>query len=153
MASVNKVILIGNLGADPELRRTADGNAVCSLSIATSERYRDKAGVQQESTEWHRVVLFRRLAEIAGDHLRRGSAVFIEGALKTRKWQDKNGQNRYTTEVHGSEMMMMDQRPPTLERNASAEQAASGQYRASIAHENASKFGRADDADWESIPF
>jgi single-strand DNA-binding protein len=111
MASVNKVILIGNLGADPEVRRTAGGDAVCTLSVATTERYKDRAGVQQEMTEWHRVVLFRRLAEIAEQYLHKGSSVYLEGSLKTRKWQDKDGQDRYTTEVQGAEMRMLDRAP------------------------------------------
>lgn len=108
MASVNKVILIGNLGADPEQRAFANGDAVCNLRLATSEQWKDKAtGEQREITEWHRVVLFRRLAEIAGQYLRKGSPVYIEGRLRTRKWQDKDGQERYTTEIEASEMKML----------------------------------------------
>jgi single-strand DNA-binding protein len=113
MASVNKVILVGNLGADPEVRRTATGDAVCTLSLATTEKYKDKSGAQQEVTEWHRVAMFRRLAEIAGEYLRKGSSIYVEGRLKTRKWQDKNGQDRYTTEIEASEMKMLDRAPTT----------------------------------------
>jgi single-strand DNA-binding protein len=111
MASVNKVILVGNLGADPEVRHTATGDAVCTLSLATTEKYKDKSGTQQEVTEWHRVTMFRRMAEIAGEYLRKGSSIYIEGRLKTRKWQDKNGQDRYTTEIEASEMKMLDRAP------------------------------------------
>ncbi|MFP4561513.1 MAG: single-stranded DNA-binding protein [Thiohalorhabdus sp.] len=104
---VNKVILIGNLGRDPEIRYTTNGNAVANLSLATTRRYRGRDGQQQEETEWHRVVMFSRLAEIAGEYLRKGSQVYIEGRLQTRKWQDNNGQDRYTTEVVANEMQML----------------------------------------------
>ena len=97
---VNKVILVGNLGGDPEVRYMTNGNAVASITIATSESWRDKAtGEQREKTEWHRVSLFGKLAEVAGEYLRKGSQVYIEGQLQTRKWQDQQGQDRYTTEV------------------------------------------------------
>ncbi|WP_196141174.1 single-stranded DNA-binding protein [Aliikangiella sp. G2MR2-5] len=97
---VNKVILVGNLGQDPEVRYTANGSAITSLSLATSESWKDKnTGQMQEKTEWHRVSLFGKLAEIAGEYLRKGSQIYIEGKLQTRKWQDKQGQDRYTTEV------------------------------------------------------
>lgn len=97
---VNKVILVGNLGKDPEVRYMTNGGAVASITLATSESWRDKAtGEQKEKTEWHRIVLFGKLAEVAGEHLRKGSQVYIEGALQTRKWQDQSGQDRYTTEV------------------------------------------------------
>ena len=104
---VNKVILIGNLGRDPEIRYTGSGNAVANLSLATTRRYRGRDGQQQEETEWHRVVMFSRLAEIAGEYLRKGSQCYIEGRLQTRKWQDNNGQDRYTTEVVANEMQML----------------------------------------------
>ena len=108
---VNKVILIGNLGADPEVRYMTNGQAVANLSVATSESWRDKQTNElQEKTEWHRVVLFRRLAEIAGEYLKKGSKVYIEGRIRTRKWQDQNGQDRYTTEIHGDELQMLDAR-------------------------------------------
>lgn len=106
---VNKVILVGNLGQDPETRFTGSGIAVTNISIATSETWKDKqTGQPQERTEWHRVVFFNRLAEIAGEHLKKGSKVYVEGSLRTRKWQDNSGQDRYTTEVAGSEMQMLD---------------------------------------------
>jgi single-strand DNA-binding protein len=105
---VNKVILIGNLGADPETRAMPSGSSVANLRIATSESWRDKqTGEQQERTEWHRVALFGRLAEIASEYLRKGSQVYIEGSLRTRKWQDKQGQERYSTEIVGNELQML----------------------------------------------
>lgn len=108
---VNKVILIGNLGNDPEIRYMPSGGAVANISLATSEAWKDKqTGEQHDRTEWHRVVFFNRLAEIAGEYLRKGSKIYIEGSLKTRKWQDKGGQDRYTTEIVGNEMQMLDSR-------------------------------------------
>ena len=108
---INKVILVGNLGADPETRYTASGSAISNIRLATSESWRDKqTGENQERTEWHRVVFFNRLAEIAGEYLRKGSQVYVEGSLRTRKWQDQSGQDRYTTEIVGNEMQMLDAR-------------------------------------------
>ncbi len=110
--SVNKVILIGNLGRDPEVRYTAGGSAVANVSIATTDTWRDKqSGEQQERTEWHNLVFYNRLAEIVGEYLKKGSKIFVEGRLQTRKWQDKNtGQDRYTTEIIVGEMQMLDGR-------------------------------------------
>jgi len=111
MASVNKVILIGNLGRDPETRYTADGAAVTNITIATSDRWKDKAsGEMKEATEWHKVAFFGRLAEIAGEYLKKGRPVYVEGKLRTRKWQDKDGQDRYTTEVIADVMQMLGSR-------------------------------------------
>ena len=108
---VNKVILIGNLGNDPDSRFMPNGNAVCTLSIATSESWKDKqSGQMQERTEWHRVVLYNRLAEIANEYLRKGSKVYIEGSIRTNKWQDKDGNDRYTVEVIGNSLQMLDSR-------------------------------------------
>jgi single-strand DNA-binding protein len=108
---VNKVILVGNLGQDPEVRYMPNGNAVANISVATSETWKDKnTGDNQEKTEWHRVVMFRRLGEIAGEYLKKGSKVYIEGKLQTRKWQDQNGQDRYTTEIIADQMQMLDTR-------------------------------------------
>lgn len=108
---VNKVIIIGNLGADPEVKYMPSGEAVTNLRIATSESWKDKnTGEQVERTEWHRVVMFRRLAEIAGEYLKKGSKVYIEGRLQTRKWQGQDGQDRYTTEIVANEMQMLDAR-------------------------------------------
>jgi len=109
--SVNKVILIGHLGKDPEVRYSAGGSAVANITVATNESWRDKAsGEKQEKTEWHRVVFFGKLAEIASEYLKKGSQVYIEGRLQTRKWQDKEGQDRYTTEIVANNMTMLGSR-------------------------------------------
>lgn len=108
--SVNKVILVGNLGADPELKYTPSGAAVTTLSLATNEMWKDDQGNRQERTEWHRVVLWRRLAEVAGEYLKKGSKIYIEGRLQTRSWEDKDGIKRYMTEVVGDAMTMLDSR-------------------------------------------
>ncbi len=110
---VNKVILIGNLGADPELKYTPSGVPVVNFSLATSESWTDKGGERQERTEWHRIVLWRKLAEIAGQYLRKGSKIYVEGKLQTRSWDDQSGQKRYTTEVVVNDMQMLDQRGET----------------------------------------
>ncbi len=111
MASVNKVILVGNLGKDPETRYAPNGDAICNITVATTDSWKDKAtGEKKEMTEWHRVVFFNRLAEIAGQYLRKGSAVYVEGSLRTRKWQDKEGQERYTTEIRADQMQMLGSR-------------------------------------------
>lgn len=107
MASINKVMLIGNLGKDPEIRYMPSGDAIANLTLATTENWKDKAGEKQEKTEWHRVSMFGRLAEIAGEYLKKGSSVYIEGKLQTRKWQDKEGNDRYTTEIVANEMKML----------------------------------------------
>jgi single-strand DNA-binding protein len=108
MRGVNKAIVLGNLGQDPELKNLPSGSAVCSLSVATSERWKDKTtGEDKELTEWHRVSLFGRLAEIAAQYLRKGSQVYIEGRLRTRKWQDKSGADRYTTEIIADELQLL----------------------------------------------
>lgn len=106
---INKVILVGNVGGDPEVRYMPNGNAVTTLSIATSEAWKDKqTGDKQERTEWHRVVCFNRLGEIAGEYVRKGSKLYVEGSLRTRKWQDQQGQDRYTTEIVASDIQMLD---------------------------------------------
>lgn len=104
---VNKVILVGNLGQDPEVRYMPNGNAVANLSLATSESWKDQAGQLQERTEWHRITMYRKLAEIAGEYLRKGSQIYIEGKLQTRKWQDQQGQDRYTTEIIADQLQML----------------------------------------------
>jgi len=111
MASVNKVILVGNLGRDPEVRYMPSGDAIANLSVATTETWKDKAGEKQEATEWHRVVFFGKQAEICGQYLKKGSQIYVEGSLRTRKWQDKDGQDRYTTEIRGDRMQMLGGRP------------------------------------------
>ncbi|MES1927438.1 single-strand DNA binding protein [Salinisphaera sp. T31B1] len=108
---INKAILVGNLGADPEVRYTAGGTAVANVTLATSDTWKDKStGESQERTEWHRVVLFNRLGEIAGEYLRKGSKIYVEGRLQTRKWQNKDGVDQYTTEVIANDMQMLDSR-------------------------------------------
>jgi single-strand DNA-binding protein len=127
---INKVILIGNLGSDPDIRHTQGGNAVANLSLATSESWRDKTtGETRENTEWHRVVMFGRLGEIAGEYLRKGSKVYVEGRLQTRKWQDKEGQDRWTTEIVANEMQMLDGRGGSapFEDQSSSESRSSSQ--------------------------
>ena len=111
MASINKVIIIGNLGRDPEVRYTANGAAICNVTIATSRNWKDKnSGEKMEETEWHRVVFYDRLAEIAGEYLRKGRSVYVEGRLKTRKWQDKDGADKYTTEIIADSMQLLGSR-------------------------------------------
>lgn len=110
MASVNRVILIGNLGKDPETRYLPSGDAVANFSIATTEKFKDKSGAQQEHTEWHRISFFGRQAEIAGEYLKKGSPVYVEGRIRTRKWQDKEGQDRFTTEIVGERMQLLGSR-------------------------------------------
>ena len=111
MASVNKVIIVGNLGRDPEVRYTPNGSAVCNVSVATTRSWKNKeSGDKSEETEWHRVVFYDKLAEIAGEYLKKGRAVYVEGRLKTRKWQDKDGVEKYTTEIIASDMQMLGSR-------------------------------------------
>ena len=111
MASVNKVIIVGNLGADPETRYTPSGDAVTNIRVATTDKWKDKAsGEMKEATEWHRISFFGRLAEVAGEYLKKGSQVYVEGSLRTRKWQDKEGQDRYSTDIRGDVMQMLGRR-------------------------------------------
>lgn len=118
---INKVILIGNLGADPEVRYMPSGGAVTTISMATSEQWKDKeTGAQQERTEWHRVVFFNRLAEIVGEYLKKGSKIYIEGSIRTRKWTDKSGNDRYTTEVVANEMQMLDRKDSSTSTQTTA---------------------------------
>lgn len=148
MASVNKVILIGNLGADPETRYLPSGDAVTNIRIATTETWKDKSGEKQEHTEWHRVAFFGRLAEIAGEYLKKGSPVYVEGRLQTRKWQDKDGQERYTTEIRADRMQLLGGRgggtePMSREPAPAAEGTGKG----------AAKKGGAFDEMDDDIPF
>lgn len=114
MASVNKVVLICTLGKDPEMRQTQNGNAICNLSAATSRKYKDAQGEYQEETEWHRISLFGRMAELGGQYLSKGSSVYIEGRLRTRKYKDKDGIDRYVTEIIGESMQFLDKKPATV---------------------------------------
>ena len=157
---VNKVILIGNLGADPETRAMPSGTTVANLRVATSESWRDKqTGEQQERTEWHRVALFGRLAEVAGEYLRKGSQVYIEGSLRTRKWQDKQGNDRYSTEIVGNDLQMLGGRgggagaAPMGGGPESASRAGTGSGSApALAEETGGGGGKGDDFD-DDIPF
>jgi len=158
---INKVILIGNLGADPETRAVPSGTTVANLRIATSESWRDKqTGEQQERTEWHRVAFFGRLAEVAGEYLRKGSQVYIEGSLRTRKWQDKQGNERYSTEIIGNDLQMLGSRggggavsAPGAGAAASGGAGAGGGAGASPdSEESGGGAGRGEDFD-DDIPF
>jgi len=156
---VNKVILVGNLGNDPEVRYANNGAAIANLSIATSESWKDKnTGEQQEKTEWHRVVMFNRLGEIAGEYLRKGSKVYIEGKLQTRKWQDQSGQDKYTTEIVANEMQMLDSRGDNMGQGgggyqpAPTQQAAPNQSGGGQASSPQSTPAPANDFD-DDIPF
>ncbi|HSN42150.1 MAG TPA: single-stranded DNA-binding protein [Burkholderiales bacterium] len=126
MASVNKVILIGNLGADPETRYLPSGDAVTNIRIATTDTWKDKSGEKQEHTEWHRVAFFGKLAEIAGEYLKKGSPVYVEGRIRTRKWQDKDGQDRYSTEIVADRMQLLGGRGGGSETMAREPAAAGG---------------------------
>ena len=150
---INKVILIGNLGADPETRAMPSGTTVANLRVATSESWRDKqSGEQQERTEWHRVALFGRLAEIAGEYLRKGSQVYIEGSLRTRKWQDKQGNDRYSTEIVGNDLQMLGGRGGAGAGAAPASAGAAGAGAPSYAEESAGAGSRSEEFD-DDIPF
>src|SRR5438876_9203725 len=156
MASVNKVILIGNLGRDPETRYSPDGAAITNVSVATTSQWKDKnTGEKREETEWHRVVFFSRLAEIAGEYLKKGSQVYVEGRLRTRKWQDKEGQDRYTTEIVADTMQMLGSRAGSGEPRGEAfgQKAAEPKAAAAAAPAGAKKpAGKFDDME-DDIPF
>jgi single-strand DNA-binding protein len=128
MASVNKVILIGNLGKDPETRYMPNGDAVTNITVATTDAWKDKSGEKQEKTEWHRVTFYRKLAEIVGEYLKKGSQVYIEGRLETKKWTDKEGIERYTTEIIASDMKMLGSKPGAAdsERTKTTTQSGTG---------------------------
>lgn len=153
---VNKVILVGNCGQDPETRVIpSTGASVTNLSIATSESWKDKVtGDQQERTEWHRVVFFNRLAEIAGEYVRKGSKLYIEGSLRTRKWQGQDGQDRYTTEIVGSEMQMLDSRgsSPSGDFSGSNDQVKNNEFSNQSSSESSSGSQSLDAFD-DDIPF
>ena len=124
---INKAIILGNVGNDPEIRHTQDGKAIANLSIATSEVWKDQQGQKQEKTEWHRVSAFGKLAEIIGQYVTKGSKVYIEGKIQTRKWQDQSGNDRYTTEIVASELQMLDSRPQA-QQQGNYQQAQQGGY-------------------------
>jgi single-strand DNA-binding protein len=148
MASVNKVILVGNLGADPETRYQTSGDAITNIRVATTDRWKDKAsGEMKEATEWHRVAFFGRLAEIAGEYLKKGSQVYIEGRIRTRKYQDKDGNERYSTEIIGDRMQMLDHAPGAGVRRSEPRRSAARKAAAP-----AKKGGKFDDME-DDIPF
>lgn len=151
MASVNKVILVGNLGRDPEVRYSPDGAAICNMSIATTSTWKDKAsGERREETEWHRVVMYNRLAEIAGEYLKKGRSVYIEGRLKTRKWQDKDtGADRYATEVVADQMQMLGGKGDEVDREPAQRPARQPQQRQQPQQESSPSLADMDD----DIPF
>ena len=155
MASVNKVIIVGNLGRDPEVRYTPDGASIANVTIATTDTWKDKTtGEKKEATEWHRVVFFGKLAEIAGQYLKKGRQVYVEGALRTRKWQDKEGQERYTTEIVANEMKMLGSREgmsdaPPREGAGGSSGSGAGNRPTSAAQPSASNFNDFED----DIPF
>ncbi len=152
MASVNKVILVGNLGKDPEVRYMPSGDAIANISVATTDSWKDKNGEKQEKTEWHKVSFFGKLAEIAGEYLKKGSQIYVEGRLQTRKWQDKEGQDRYTTEIVADRMQMLGSRSGGSNFEVQ-DKAPSGGARDSGAAKPAAKKG-GDFADFEDdIPF
>ena len=156
MPSVNKVILIGNLGRDPEVRYTPSGTAVANISIATTRSWKNKdSGEKSEETEWHRIVFYDRLAEIAGEYLHKGKAVYIEGRLKTRKWQDKDGTDRYTTEIIAEQMQMLGGRDDDDDggQRRSAPAPAPAQRHAAHAPAPAAKTGTGFDDMDDDIPF
>ncbi len=159
-SGINKVILIGNLGQDPDVRYMPNGNAVANVSLATSESWKDQnTGETQERTEWHRVVFFRRLGEIVGEYCKKGSKIYVEGKLQTRKWQDKNGQDRYTTEIVADQMQMLDSRgggSAAFNQNAGAsgQNAGAGNQNAGAGSRPAQGSAPAPDADFDDdIPF
>ena len=146
MASVNKVIIVGNLGADPESRFAPSGDAICNIRVATSEAWKDRqTGERKEATEWHRINFYGKLAEIAGQYLRKGSQVYIEGSLRTRKWTDKDGQEKYSTEIRADEMKMLGGKPEGQQQAAPQRQAPQQQAKPA----DSGGFGDFDD----EIPF
>ena len=150
MASVNKVIVVGNLGADPETRYLPSGEAVTNIRVATTDRWKDKAsGEMKEATEWHRIAFFGRLAEIAGEYLKKGSQVYVEGSLRTRKWQDKEGHDRYSTEIRGDVMQMLGRREGSGEPREAAAEPRATEPKAAAAKKPGGKFDDMED----DIPF
>jgi single-strand DNA-binding protein len=149
MASVNKVILIGNLGADPEVRYLPSGDAVTNIRIATTDTWKDKSGDKQEHTEWHRIAFFGKLAEIAGEYLKKGSPVYVEGRIRTRKWQDKDGQERYSTEIVADRMQLLGSRAGGSEPMPRAAPKTAEEPKAAPAKKGGGSFEDMDD----DIPF
>ncbi len=155
MASINKVILIGNLGKDPEVRYSQDGGAICNLSIATSSKWKDKnSGQQREETEWHRVVFYGELAEIVGEYLKKGKSIYLEGRLKTRKWQNKEGVDQYTTEIIADQMQMLGGRDDGYAAPSDRQQSQQRQPQRQTPQQEQQRAPAANLADMEDdIPF
>ena len=150
MASVNKVIVVGNLGADPETRYMPNGDAVTNIRVATTDRWKDKqSGETKEATEWHRIAFFGKLATIAGEYLKKGSQVYIEGSLRTRKWQDKDGQDRYSTEIRADVLQMLGRREGGGEPREHAMESKAAEPKGAAAKKPAGKFDDMED----DIPF
>ena len=144
---INKVILIGNLGRDPETRYMPSGGAVCNLTLATSESWKDKqSGQQQERTEWHNIVFYNRLAEIVGEYCKKGSKIYVEGSLRTRKWQDKSGNDRYTTEIICNEMQMLDSRSGSANFDQASDSSGENWQKSPSESDNSAEFD-------DDIPF
>jgi single-strand DNA-binding protein len=153
MASVNKVIIVGNLGADPETRYMPSGDAVTNIRVATSDKWKDKAsGEMKEATEWHRIAFYGRLAEVAGEYLKKGSQVYIEGSLRTRKWQDKDGNDRYSTEIRADTMQMLGRREGGGEPRAESAGAPRGESAGAARAPAKKPAGKFDDME-DDIPF
>jgi single-strand DNA-binding protein len=150
--SVNKVILVGRLGKDPETRYMTSGEAVTNVSLATSDNYKDKNGEKQERTEWHNLVFYRRLAEIAGEYLKKGSQIYVEGRIQTRKWQDKEGKDRYTTEIIVNEMKMLGSKSGSGSFEVVENQSSAPARSAPVAASSAPGKGNFDNFD-DDIPF
>ncbi|MFQ1023246.1 single-stranded DNA-binding protein [Avibacterium paragallinarum] len=160
MAGINKAIIVGNLGNDPEIRTMPNGDQVANISVATSESWTDKnTGERREITEWHRIVFYRRQAEIAGQYLHKGSKVYVEGRIRTRKWQDQQGIERYTTEIQGDSLQMLDSRqegqnaPPTTQANTQAQPAKPNAYANAKGGNYTPPPQQTDEFDDDQIPF
>ncbi len=159
MASVNKAILVGNLGKDPEVRYMPGGEAIANITLATTDTWKDKSGVKQEKTEWHRVAFFGRQAEVVGEYLKKGSQIYVEGRIQTRKWQDKEGQDRYTTEIVADRMQMLGGKSSgssnfeVVEESQSAPQRPTPARAAPAAESSGSGQGRSFDNFDDDIPF
>lgn len=152
---INKVILVGNIGTDPDVRYMPNGNAVTTLSVATSETWKDKTtGEKQDRTEWHRVVCFNRLGEIAGEYIRKGSKIYVEGSLRTRKWQDQQGQDRYTTEIIANDIQMLDNKgsAPSYEGHTQAQPQATINQNSKKQQDQQASHNPFDELD-DDIPF
>jgi len=155
MPSVNRATILGHIGREPETRAMPDGGMITNISVATTSTWKDKSGQKQEDTEWHRVAFFGKLAEIAGEYLKKGSQVYIEGKIRTRKWQDKDGNDKYTTEILAENMQMIGSRPPSNSEESDSRASSSRPSKppASSAAKPAARASRFDDAETGDVPF